>query len=145
MVRDARLEKAVELNRERSQTLVEMAELCAILLREKVDLRSEASAPAVKKHLRPAALPLLEGFHEEASKLDEAGWTEAGLEAIFEAVCARNDDVKLGKLAQPVRVAVTGGPISPGIYETLVTIGRERCLARIQEAIALVRERAAGA
>jgi len=91
-----------------------------------------------------AALPLLEDFQAEAAKLANDEWNEERLEAAFEGVCARHE-VKLGKLAQPVRVAVTGGPISPGIYETLVVIGRERCLERLQAAVELVRERAADA
>ena len=51
----------------------------------------------------------------------------------------------MGKLAQPVRVAVTGGPISPGIYETLTLIGREACLERIPAALELMKARAANA
>ena len=42
----------------------------------------------------------------------------------------------MGKLAQPVRVAVTGGTASPGIFETLAAVGPERALARIDRAIA---------
>ena len=42
-----------------------------------------------------------------------------------------------GKLAQPVRVAVTGGAVSPGIFETLAVLGRDRSLARIADAVQL--------
>jgi len=62
---------------------------------------------------------------------------------VFEAVAAHHGNVKLGKIAQPVRVAVTGGPISPGIYETMATIGRQRCLPRLEHALELMRARAA--
>ena len=48
----------------------------------------------------------------------------------------------MGKLAQPVRVAVTGGPNSPGIFETLEVIGRARSLERIAAVIALIEARA---
>ena len=50
--------------------------------------------------------------------------------------------MKLGKLAQPTRVAVTGTGASPGIYETLEVVGRERTIARMKTAAALIRERA---
>jgi glutamyl-tRNA synthetase len=42
--------------------------------------------------------------------------------------------MKLGALAQPVRVAVTGGTVSPGIYEVLDVLGRDRSLARLRAA-----------
>jgi len=141
--RDARLDQIVELMRERAKTLVEMAENAAILLREHVDLRSDASAKAVKKHLKPSAVPLVATLLGELEKIDEADWSEPRLEAAFESTAAQHENVKLGKLAQPIRVAVTGGPVSPGIYETLVAIGRERCLPRIANALELMRERAA--
>ncbi len=141
--RNTRLDQVVELMRDRAKTLSEMAQNAAILLRETVDLRSEESAKAVKKHLKPSALPLIESLYDALEKLDDSGWTESALEAAFEATAAEHENVKLGKLAQPVRVAVTGGPVSPGIYETLVAIGRERCLPRIAEALVLMRERAA--
>ena len=51
-----------------------------------------------------------------------AVWTEEGL--------------AIGKLAQPVRVAVTGGTVSPGIHETLSLLGKERSLARLDAALA---------
>ena len=51
-------------------------------------------------------------------------------------VRARHDGVGLGKLAQPVRVAVTGSAASPGIFETLTLLGRERSVARLERAVA---------
>ncbi len=44
-------------------------------------------------------------------------------------------DVKPGKLYQPIRVAISGGSVSPGIFESLATLGRERSLERIDRAI----------
>jgi len=46
--------------------------------------------------------------------------------------------IKLGQLAQPVRVALTGGTVSPGIYEVIAVLGRERTVARLRKAIALI-------
>ena len=142
---DERLTMVIDLMRDRAKTLVEMAELASILLREEVDLGSEAAAKAVKKHLKPAALPLVEALYAALEKLDPSQWTEAGLETLFEEVAAANGDVKLGKLAQPVRVAVTGGPVSPGIYETMIAIGPSRCMPRLADALEFMRKRAADA
>jgi len=44
----------------------------------------------------------------------------------------------MGKLAQPVRVAVTGGSVSPGIFETLEVLGQSRTLARMERAVDLI-------
>jgi glutamyl-tRNA synthetase len=48
-------------------------------------------------------------------------------------------EVKPGKLYQPIRVAISGGTVSPGIFESLAALGRERSLARIERAIERLR------
>ena len=63
-------------------------------------------------------------------------WTEPALEGAFEAARKEHGDLPLGKLAQPVRVAVTGSAASPPIFETLRVLGRERTLRRLDEALA---------
>jgi len=130
------LRALLDLLRERSRTLEEMAELAHWKLRESI----EYDEKAVKKHLRPAALPILQGLEEGMRALPD--WTAAGMEKVFDGVSAALGDLKLGKLAQPVRVAVTGGPNSPGIFETLEILGRERSLARLEHAIQIVEARA---
>jgi glutamyl-tRNA synthetase len=51
---------------------------------------------------------------------------------------AEKHELKLGKLAQPLRVAVTGGAVSPPLDVTLALIGRERVLSRLQHAIEFI-------
>jgi glutamyl-tRNA synthetase len=46
--------------------------------------------------------------------------------------------MKLGQLAQPVRVALTGGTVSPGIYEVIAVLGRERTVARLRKSVVLI-------
>jgi len=130
------LRALLELLRERSRTLVEMAELAHWKLLD--DLNYDEKA--VKKHLRPVALPVLQALEGAMQELSD--WSVSDLEKAFEAVAAQLGDLKLGKLAQPVRVAVTGGPNSPGIFETLEILGRERTLARLAQAIQIVEARA---
>jgi len=129
------LRKLLDLLRERSRTLGEMAELAHWKLSDTIDYDEKA----VKKHLRPAALPVLRALEQALQRLPE--WTLAGLEKAFDETAAALGDVKLGKLAQPVRVAVTGGPNSPGIFETLEVLGRERSLERVSHAVGLVEAR----
>lgn len=63
-------------------------------------------------------------------------WEEGGIEQLIESLCSEHD-VKMGAVAQPIRVAVTGSTISPPIHDTLVLLGRERTLRRIDRAIEL--------
>jgi glutamyl-tRNA synthetase len=121
---DEGLARLVELLRERSKTLIEMAELARFYLVDEVDPQPKAS----RKYLKPEVLGPLRDLHGELSAL--ASWDEESLEAGFERVLERHS-LKLGELAQPVRVAITGTPVSPGIFQTLAALGRERSLARI--------------
>ncbi len=62
-------------------------------------------------------------------------WTAASLEQLLEKICAEHD-TKLGAVAQPIRVAVTGTTISPPIYDTLAVLGKNRTIARIHRCLA---------
>ena len=137
--RDAGLDALLDVLRERSQQFQEMADKAAFALVDEIDI----DPGAAKKHLRPAALAPLEALLPRLEALE--AWDAEALEAVFTETCAALDDLKLGKLAQPVRVAVTGSGASPGIYETLILVGRSRSLARLREAIEIVRVRAAEA
>ena len=61
--------------------------------------------------------------------------TPATLEPLFQALAAKHE-VGLGKIAQPLRVALDGGTASPGIYDVVALLGREESLARIDLALA---------
>jgi glutamyl-tRNA synthetase len=126
----------VEALRERSQTLQEMAER-AHCYYEEYESFDDKSATA---HLKPAAREPLEALRSAFSGL--ADWTEAATEGAVKTIADRLD-LKLGKVAQPLRVALTGRSASPGIGTTLVLVGRERTLARIDRAIKYIDERGA--
>ena len=60
--------------------------------------------------------------------------SEASVQAVFESVLTRFN-LKLGQLAQPVRVALTGGTVSPGIYEVIAVLGKRRTVDRLNAAV----------
>jgi len=130
------LDAVVEALRERAQTIVEMADkaLCYFADFETFDPQ------AAKAHLRPVVLPLLGELRTALEEIDV--WSIERTQVAVESI-AEIHDVKLGKLAQPLRVALTGQAASPGIGVTLALVGRERTLRRIDQAIAYIRERAA--
>ena len=121
---------------ERAETLLHMA-ASARYCYEDFDVIDPKS---VKKHLRPVILEPLRAVRERLAGLDH--WGQA---AIGEAVqdVATSFDLKLGKLGQPIRVAVTGGPVSPPIDVTLRLVGQDRTIARLDHAIDLIEQRAA--
>ena len=129
------LEVTVEALRERSQTVQEMAER-AHCYYEEYESFDEKSA---KAHLRPVARDALAGLRDALAGIDD--WTAEATEATVKDVAARLG-LKLGKVAQPLRVALTGRAASPGIGATLVLVGRERTLSRIARALDYIDERA---
>lgn len=120
---------------ERAKTLAEMAAQAAWLYRD----FEEYDADAAKKHLRPVALEPLLKVREALAQLPE--WEPQALHATVEQV-ATSMELKMGKLAQPLRVAVVGAAASPGIDVTLHLLGREATLRRIDLAADFIRARA---
>lgn len=120
---------------ERAKTMKEMAEGAVFLYRD-FEAYDEKAA---RKHLSAAAQPVLEALLSRLEALPdwsaEAGHAE--VKAVGEAL-----DLKLGKVAQPLRVAVSGGPVSPPIDATLALLGRERTLERLRRAIKFCAARA---
>ncbi|HSS65805.1 MAG TPA: glutamate--tRNA ligase [Gammaproteobacteria bacterium] len=132
------LSDVVNVQRERARTLAEMAEKTRFAFRD-FDAYEEAAA---KKHLKPEALGPLRHAREKLESLSK--WTP---EAIHQAVmdAAEAGEVKLGKLAQPLRVAVTGTAMSPSIDQTLWLAGKSRTLSRIDAAVAHIERAEASA
>ena len=121
------LARAVETLRERAKTLVELADFCRFYVAERIEPEAKAAA----KHLTPAVAPALDDLIARLAALQ--AWDVSTIEGAFQAAIAAHG-MKLGALAQPVRVAVTGGTVSPGIFEVLHVLGRERTLARLRAA-----------
>jgi glutamyl-tRNA synthetase len=82
---------------------------------------------------RPTTADLLRAIGERLAALHE--WTAAAMEAALRAL-AEERGIAAGKLFQPLRVALTGLSASPGIFDVLLALGRERSLARIDAAVA---------
>ena len=132
------LVEVARAHQERAKTLVEMAGMSAYCYRDFEDIE----ATAAKKHLRPAALEPLEKIRAALAELPD--WSPDALHAQVQEV-ADMLELNMGKVAQPLRVAVVGRAASPGIDVTLFLVGREATLRRIDKAIEFVRQRAAQA
>ena len=124
-----RLEQMLATLQPRAKTLCELAEAAHFYLTERVTFEDKA----VKKFLTPDGLVLLEQVRQRLGRA--ADWTEHGLQAVFSGLM-HDLNLKLGKIAQPVRVALTGGTASPGIFEVMVALGQDQTLARMDAALA---------
>lgn len=122
------LARLVTLFQERARTLIEMAQAATPYLQEPVEIEADAGA----KFLTPAIVPALEKLTERF--VATADFSHAPLEAAFKQLI-EEEGLKMGQLAQPVRVAVTGRTASPGLFEVIELLGRERTLARLRKGI----------
>ncbi|HEY0291210.1 MAG TPA: glutamate--tRNA ligase [Hansschlegelia sp.] len=120
------LESALPGLKERAKTLVELLDGARFLL----DERPLAVEPAAQALLTPEARALLATLGSRLAALDP--WTASGAEEIVRSV-ADDSGVKLGAVAQPLRVALTGRKTSPGIFDVLVALGREESIGRIAD------------
>jgi glutamyl-tRNA synthetase len=112
--------------KERAKTLVELTNAAAFLVRT-VPLPMQPKAAAA---LTPEARAML---RQVGVALAETDFSNAGIDAALRGFAERNG-LKLGQVAQPLRAALTGSMVSPGIDATLAALGREEALARIAAA-----------
>jgi len=110
---------------ERSKNLVDLAAGTRFFYQRPVTFDEKA----VKKNFKAATGALLDAFVEQVSALDT--WQPEAIHGVIVAVCEQFE-TGMGKLAQPIRILISGGPVSPPIDVTLALLGREETLARIQ-------------
>jgi glutamyl-tRNA synthetase len=128
------LVEVVRQQQERAKTLVEMAEISAFFYRDFDDYEPKAA----KKHLKAAALDPLQQVRDRLAALDD--WAGEKLHQVVTDV-SEALSLNMGKVAQPLRVAIAGRAASPGIDVTLELVGREACLRRIDKALAYINHR----
>ncbi len=132
----ANLQEVVETLQARSKTLVEMAEGALFYFARPVVYEEKAAA----KFLKPSALEPLRLLTDHLTSLStfEDDQIEAAFVQTMEAT-----GLKLGKIAQPVRVALSGKTVSPGIFEIIRVLGQNETLQRMQQALAFIEKRQA--
>ena len=128
---DERLRVACEITQEKAQTLAEVWPLIHFLFEPPT-----ADEKAWRKVMKDGALVALEASREALATADgfDAEAVEAALAPLPERL-----EVKPGRVYQPIRVAISGGTVSPGIFESLAALGREDSLIRVDAAIERLR------
>jgi glutamyl-tRNA synthetase len=126
------MERLVIMLRERARTLVEMAAAAEPYMMQEPAMESEA----VQKFLTPAMAPILDTLAQRFGSTPNS--SKESLEGIFKGVLEETG-LKMGQLAQPVRVALTGRAVSPGIFEVIDLLGREAAMMRLRRGVELAR------
>jgi glutamyl-tRNA synthetase len=122
----ARLLAAMPGLKERAKTLVELADSATFLFAERPLQMDEKAAQILSDGGRQVVADLLPRLEKAAD------WSAAGIEAEIRAF-AEETGHKLGKAAQPLRAALTGRTVSPGVFDVLAVLGREESLARLRD------------
>jgi glutamyl-tRNA synthetase len=120
--------QAVETLKMRSRTLVEMAEGARFYFEDALTYEEKAD----NKFLKPDALPLLKEIRDRMAQGTE--FTQKALEEVF-VKYLEEKQIKLNKIAQPLRVALTGKSASPGLFEVMEVLGKDAVLSRVDRAI----------
>lgn len=127
------LEEVVVVQAERCKTLAEMAAISRTFFVDDMDYDEEA----VKKHWQPTVLEPLTLLYQQLQGLEE--WKSEGIQSCIQAVVSQYA-MNMGKIAQPLRVAVTGSSNSPSIDKTLVLLGKTKTLTRLAKALEKIKE-----
>lgn len=127
------LPAVVRTLQERARTMVEMAEGAVFYFAREVVYDPEAVAKQLTADKQPVLEALLRGL-ESCADFDEAA-----IEAVFAGVLA-DLGLKMGKVGPAVRVALTGGTVSPGIYEVMAVLGKEESLRRLARAVQFLQQ-----
>jgi glutamyl-tRNA synthetase len=133
---DGYLHQIIPTLQPRSKTLREMADQAHFYYAKELSYDEKAA----KKFLKGNVIDPLRDLLASLKKLDD--YSESNLETIFKGVLAAFD-IKLGKIAQPVRAALTGTSMSPGIFEIITVLGKARVVQRLEKAIAFIEARMA--
>ncbi len=128
---DQFIQGAIKTLQPRSKTLVDMAQSIAFYFNDNVEFDEKIK----QKNLKPDTIGTLEKLADYIEQIDD--FNQENLENAFKKVMDETQ-LKFGKIAQPVRVAITGTNVSPGIFEMILALGQNKTIDRIRKAIELI-------
>jgi glutamyl-tRNA synthetase len=127
------LERVIATLQERAKTLTELVDAAYYYLSDEIHLDEKAA----RKFLTPDALAPMQSLIRKLSTLTE--FDETSVEQAFTSTLNEHG-IQMGQLAQPVRVALTGGTVSPGIHDVITVLGKERTVQRLEKALEHVQQ-----
>ena len=125
------LSDLVSVQKDRIETVKDLAEQSTFFYED----FKKYDEKMAEKYLQPVLLKPFKVLYEEFD--NNTSWDNENIKSILNKL-AEKFDIKIGKLAQPLRVAITGKNVSPGIYDTVRLLGREKTLKRLSNAIKFI-------
>lgn len=125
------LSDLVSVQKDRIETVKDLAEQSTFFYED----FKKYDEKMAEKYLQPVLLKPFKVLYEEFD--NNTSWDNENIKSILNKL-AEEFDIKIGKLAQPLRVAITGKNVSPGIYDTVRLLGREKTLKRLNNAIKFI-------
>jgi len=115
----------ISLIKDRSKTTAEILEMSKIFLEENITIDQDLIAKSIDNN----ALEIISDFKSALETQEQ--WNKEAIETIFDNLMTQHE-VGIGKVMKPVRIAVSGIPFGPGIFDLIVLLGKNKCLARIE-------------
>jgi len=128
---DEKLIKIVKELSQRAKTLLDITNTIDYFYADEIEFEEKAKG----KFLKPAIKPVLVELADKLSMLQDFNMNE--MHKVFDQIMEERE-LKLGKIAQPVRVSLTGGTVSPGIFEVMEILGKDEVLKRLNKAISII-------
>ncbi len=125
---EERLTRIINALKQRSRTLVELASSAAYFFKEDIEIDKKDADNVLKE----GSLQILERLHSKLEELSD--FNQAAIEEAFKGFIEK-EGLKLSQIAQPARIAITGRTVSPGIYEVMEILGKERTLKRLKKVV----------
>ncbi len=125
------LKEIVKLIKDRSKTILEIAEMSELFFKDSLEYDQEL----ISKTFREESASITKDFKNAIESTQK--WDRSEIENIFDNLMTQHD-VQIGKVMKPIRVALTGIPYGPGIFDLILLLGKEMCLKRLRKLLSLL-------
>ena len=125
------LKEVVKLIKDRCKTIDEVVTMSELFLSNKIEYDQDL----LSKTFDDKSITIIKDFHSALSGVQD--WSRVELENIFENMMEQNN-VAIGKLMKPIRVALSGIPFGPGIFDLILLLGKDICLRRLKHTLSIV-------
>ena len=125
------LKEVVKLIKDRSKTITEITSMSEIFFKDKL----EYDIDLLNKTFNDKSIAIIKDFQSALSSIED--WSKVEIEKIFEDIMEQHE-VAIGQVMKPVRVAISGIPFGPGIFDLILLLGKEICQIRLRNALSVI-------
>jgi glutamyl-tRNA synthetase len=125
------LKEIVKLIKDRSKTIKEIADMSELFFQKSLEYDQEL----LSKTFKEESISITKDFKNALESCQN--WNRNEIEQIFDNLMSQHD-VQIGKIMKPIRVALTGIPYGPGIFDLIILLGKDMCLKRLRKLLSLL-------